>query len=236
MKRAVIIDDEALSVDTMRLLINEYIPQLRIVGVATDPESGIELIENFRPDIVFLDISMPKMTGFELLEKTKFRDFKLVFCTAHREHAIRAIKNKAQDYLLKPIDYEELLQCVQSIFEEEKKSPEKKNKSQLLELHVKDGIIFIKQEDIIRLEASGSYTTYYLENSVKHMASKNLKECEKFLDPDLFYRCHPSHIINLKKVVRMVTTDGLFAKMVDNSSPEIVRKNKDIFLQRLKDL
>jgi two-component system LytT family response regulator len=146
---------------------------------------------------------------------------------------IQAIKSRAHDYLLKPIDIDELKNCVKNILQVEAGNNKRVNKN-MMELHVKDGIIFIRFQDIIRLEASGSYTVFYLENQVKHIASKNLKECETQLDPTLFYRCHPSHIINLKKVEKMVSTDGLFARMTDGSMPEIVRKNKDQFLERLK--
>ena len=101
---------------------------------------------------------------------------------------------------------------------------------------MRDGIIFIRPKDIIRLEADGSYTTFHLENNVKHVASKNLKECENLLTAPYFYRCHPSHVVNLKKVLKLVSSDGLFALMSDGSMPEVGRKNKDQFLEKLKTL
>lgn len=234
MQRALIIDDEQIGINALSLLIERYCPEIKVVSTATDPQKGIALIEDYMPEIVFLDISMPKMNAFELLDQLKFRTFKLVFTTAHQEYAIQAIKNKAYDYLLKPIDIEELKTCVKNIVEGIEKGNEKKLPNSNIELHVKDGIIFIKQEDIIRLEADGSYAIFYLENNVRHVASKNLKECEALLDLNLFYRCHASHIINLKKVVKMVSTDGLFARMSDGSMPEISRRNKEAFLEKLK--
>lgn len=238
MLRAIIIDDELIGVNTLKLLIEKHTPEIKIVATATEPEKGITAIEDYKPEIVFLDISMPKMNGFELLERLTFKDFKLVFTTAHQEHAIKAIKNGAYDYLLKPIDIDELKTGVNKILEQGQKISEihKKVSSNLIELAVKDGIIFIKPVEVIRLEASGSYTVFYLENNVKHMASKNLKECEALLDPFLFYRCHQSHIINLNKVVKMVSADGLFAQMNDGSMPEIGRKYKEIFLGKLKSI
>src|SRR5882757_6418332 len=107
MYRAIIIDDELSGVNTLKLLIEKYIPSVRVVAISTDPENGIRLIEDYKPDVVFLDISMPKMNGFELLSRLNYKGFKLVFTTAHEEYAIKAIKNKAFDYLLKPIDVEE---------------------------------------------------------------------------------------------------------------------------------
>jgi two-component system LytT family response regulator len=236
MHRAIIIDDELIGVNTLKILIEKHVPYtIRVVATSTEPESGIKLIEDYRPDVVFLDISMPKMNGFELLEKLQYRDFKLIFTTAHEEYAIKAIKNKAYDYLLKPIDIDELKQCINNVVKEtEKKEPLKASTYRTIELSVKDGIIFIKPDDIIRLEASGSYTQFYLSNGIKHIASKNLKDYEALLDPLSFYRCHLSHVINLRHVIKLVSTDGLFAKMSDDSLVEIAKKNKQIFIERLK--
>lgn len=237
MLRAIIIDDEIIGINTLKILIERHTQGLKVIATATDPLKGLAAIEDYRPDVVFLDVSMPKMNGFELLDKVSKKDFRLIFTTAHQEYAIKAIKNEAYDYLLKPIDVSELSLCVNKLLKGETERKDRRSfASSLIELSVKDGIIFIKPQDIIRLEASGSYTYFYLENNVKHIASKNLKECEIMLDPSLFYRCHQSHIINLRKVVKMVSADGLFAQMVDGSMPEIVRKNKEIFLEKLKNI
>ncbi|MBA3682260.1 MAG: response regulator transcription factor [Bacteroidetes bacterium] len=237
MLRAIIIDDELIGINTLKVLIEKHTQGIKIVATATEPEKGITAIDDYKPEVVFLDISMPKMSGFELLEKVNHKNFKLVFTTAHQEYAIKAIKNGVYDYLLKPIDIEELKICINKILEESPlKEIQKKHTTGLIELSVKDGIIFIKPQDVIRLEASGSYTVFYLINNVKHIASKNLKEFEPMLDPNLFYRCHQSHIINLQKVEKMVSADGLFARMSDDSMPEIGKKNKEFFLEKLKNI
>ena len=237
MHRAIIIDDETMGINTLKVLIEKHVPTIRVVSTSTDAEAGIKLIEDYRPDIVFLDISMPKMNGFELLEKLNYKGFKLVFTTAHEEYAIKAIKNKAHDYLLKPIDIDELIQCVNNITEEIKRTePVKTTTNRIIELSVKDGIIFIKSDEIIRLEASGSYTEFYLANSIKHIASKTLKDYEALLDTQSFYRCHISHIVNLHHVVKLVSTDGLFAQMTDGTLVEIAKKNKQIFIEKLKSI
>jgi two-component system LytT family response regulator len=237
MQRAIIIDDEVNGINALKVLIERNTAKIKVVATATDPSVGIQLIEDYKPEIVFLDVSMPQMTGFELLEKLNYKTFKLVFTTAHQEYALQAIKMKAFDYLLKPIDVEELKFCIEHLTGETGfANQEIKSSGNIIELSVRDGIIFIKQQDIIRVEANGSYTTFYLDNNVKHVASRSLKEFEQQLDPKLFYRCHNSHIISLSKVVKMVSTDGLFAQMSDNSMPEISRKNKDVFLDRLKNL
>jgi len=238
MLRAVIIDDELIGINTLKLLIEKNTNQLKVIAFTCDPIEGIQLIESLKPDVVFLDVSMPKMNGFELLDQLSYKQFKLVFTTAHQGFALQAIKNRAQDFLLKPIDIDELRACLKIIIDEFYVSlkPKSENLSPIIDLSVKDGIIFIKQNDIIRLEASGSYCTFYLENKIKHIASKNLKECELMLNHQHFFRCHLSHIVNLNKVVKMVSADGLFAQMTDGSMPEISRKNKEIFLEKLKNI
>jgi two-component system, LytTR family, response regulator len=237
MLRALIIDDEIIGINTLKVLIEKHVPEVNVVATTTDPAEGITLISNYKPDIVFLDVSMPKMDAFELLDRVAFKDFKLVFTTAHAEYALKAIKSQAHDYLLKPIVIDELVDCIRNISRKEiQPQATPKVTSNIIELSVRDGIIFIKPNDVIRLEASGSYTTFYLENNVRHVASKNLKECETMLHSPFFYRCHPSHIVNLKKVVKLVSTDGLFAQMTDGSMPEITRKNKEAFLERLKSI
>jgi two-component system, LytTR family, response regulator len=234
MMRAIIIDDEITGVNTLKILIEKHCPEVRIVSTATDPEKGIELIEDYKPEIVFLDVSMPQMTGFELLERLAFKDFRLVFTTAHAEYAIKAIKSRADDYLLKPIDIDELKDCVRHLVLDQPPPPVAESKENIIELPVRDGIIFIRPRDVIRMEAQGSYTMIYLDEKVKYIASKNLKECESMFNVSYLYRCHQSHIVNLHKVIKMVSADGLFAKMTDGSMPEIGRKNKDLFLEKLK--
>jgi two-component system LytT family response regulator len=233
MLKAVIIDDELPGIVSLRIMLERLGGQVKIVGEATAPAEGIELIEKHQPDVVFLDISMPEMSGFELLERLDYRDFKLVFTTAHREYAISAIKNRAFDYLLKPVAPEDLVKCLNNIKLE--LSPEKKKKSSdLIELQVKDGIIFIRQKEIVRLEADGSYTIFFMENGTKHIASKNLKEYFDLLSPAVFYRCHQSHVINLSKVDRLIQKDGLYIRMNEGSMVNLSRKNRVEFLERLK--
>lgn len=237
MLRTIIIDDESSGINALTFLVARYTPQLQIISTTTKPEEGVRLVNELRPDVVFLDVSMPGLDGFEMLDKLLYRDFKLVFTTAHREFAFKAIKSRATDYLLKPVDIDELKECVKNLLAEKNESPNAKPaRSSFVELSVRDGIVFIKSQEIVRLEASGSYTTFFLDGGVKHVASKNLKECESMLDPQQFFRCHASHVVNLRKVEKMISSDGLFVRMSDGSTPEISRRNKEIFLERLKAL
>ncbi|HYG53191.1 MAG TPA: LytTR family DNA-binding domain-containing protein, partial [Flavobacteriales bacterium] len=204
---------------------------------------GISMINDYHPDLVFLDISMPDMNGFELLEKTSYKDFKLVFVTAHQEYAIQAIKNSAFDYLLKPVDADDLKKCLERIESEKKghvvngaQSNYKTVSTRPVEISVKDGIIYLKQTDIVRLEASRSYTVFYLDGGVKHVASRSLKEYEAYLDTSVFYRCHNSHVVNLQKVQKFINRDGFFAQMKDGSVADVSKTNKEEFLYRLKSI
>ncbi|WP_118972847.1 LytR/AlgR family response regulator transcription factor [Taibaiella koreensis] len=236
MYRAIIVDDELMGIKTLKLLLEKNCPDVKVVATAIEPQAGITFIDDYRPDIVFLDISMPQMSGFELLEQTYYKDFCLVFTTAHAEHAIKAIRNKAHDYLLKPIDAEELKACVHNI----RNRPASKRETgpgssrQVIELPVKDGIIFIRPADIVRVEASGSYTIFHLDKGVRHLVSGSMKTYESYLDPATFFRCHLSHIVHLDKVVKLHSADGLFAKMCDGSMVEVARRNKQAFLEKLK--
>lgn len=236
MLRAIIIDDEESGIETIRILASRNPELIRIVASTLKPTEGIKLIEDYKPDVIFLDISMPDMNGFELLTRLDFRGFKLIFTTAHREYAIEAIKKRAFDYLLKPIDNDDFKKCLINIHGELEIRPAQISPStnSLIEVQLKDGIHFLKQKEIIRLEASRSYTVFYLENGKKLVASKSLIEFESKLDPNLFYRCHKSHIINLNKVQKFINHDGFFALMSDDSMPDISKNNKEIFLERLK--
>jgi two-component system, LytTR family, response regulator len=238
MLRAIIIDDEEAGIETLKILTERNSALIRIIATTLKAEEGITLIDDYRPDVVFLDINMPNMSGFELLDKLSFRDFKLVFTTAHREYAIAAIKNRAFDYLLKPIDDGDFKNCLEALLKTQKNIPNtsKTETPAVLEIQVKDGIIYLKQKDIVRLEASRSYTDIYMDNGVKHIASKTLKDFEQKLDHHLFFRCHKSHVVNLQKVQKFVNHDGFYAVMNDGSSPERSKAMKDIFLDRLKSI
>lgn len=236
MYKAIIIDDERSGIETLNLLLDKYTNGVKVIATATDPLKGISLIEETQPDIVFLDISMPEINGLELVDKLNYKKFKLVFTTAHEGYALKAIKQKAFDYLLKPISVEELKNCINNIISEKNSSVIKNNYPSLIELSVRDGIIFIRSQEIIRLEAAGSYTEFYLDNGVKHLASKNIKEFEDVLNPAVFYRCHNSHIINLNKIVKLISTDGLLIQMADGSTSALTRKNKEDLLGKLKNL
>lgn len=232
MMKAIIVDDENKSIKNLEFLIGNYCKEITVINTAHNALEAVRLILLEKPDIVFLDVQMPGYSGLDVLDQLGEIDSKIIFTTAHKDYAIQALRKGAFDYLLKPIDVEDLKKCATRVMEKLDKKTD--TYPATIELSVKDGIIFIKPQDIVRLEAAGSYTTLYLDNNVKHLASKSLKEYERQLDPVLFYRCHNSHVINLKKVIKFISSDGFFAEMNNGSLAEIAKKNKEEFLLRLK--
>ena len=237
MLQVIIIDDEPMGINTIKVLIERLEMGTFILATTTDAEKGIELIDSLHPDVVFLDVNMPKLNGFELLEKLTYKDFKLVFTTAHQEYALKAIKNKAFDYLLKPIDANDLKLCLDSIELQINTTIINAKHRSLIELVAKDGVLFIKQIDVFYIEAAGSYSIIYLSDGKKHTASKNLKYFETILDPNQFYRCHQSYIVNINQIVKLnITRDGYFAILSNNASVEIGKMQKDELIFKLKNI
>jgi two-component system LytT family response regulator len=234
MVNAIIVDDEKKSVLNLQILLKDHCPAINVIGTASNALEAVTKIMSDKPDVVFLDVQMPGYNGFDVLDQVSESGVITIFTTAHRDYAISALRKGAFDYLLKPIDIDELKACCKAL---ETKLGERTNNDEpahIIELSVKDGIFFIKPADIIRLEASGSYTVFYLDNNIKHLVSKSMKEYEAMLPTGYFYRCHNSHIVNLRKVVKFVHTNGYFAEMSNGSVVEIARKNKETFLERLK--
>jgi two-component system LytT family response regulator len=234
---AIIIDDEKKLAESLEIMLGKINEEITCVGIAHNAMDGIKLINSLKPQVVFLDINMPQHSGFDLLEAIGDKDFIVIFTTAHEEYAIQAIKHKAFDYLLKPIDMDELKTCVQKIKKEisskKKKHPHSVDKPLQVQIPVKEGTLLIKQEEIIHIEANGSYSTIHMSNAEKHLVTKNLKAMEELLHPDLFFRCHNSHIIHLHKIKKVLKTDGLFLEMEDGSVIEVSRNKKDELLGRL---
>ncbi|MDI1354816.1 MAG: LytTR family DNA-binding domain-containing protein [bacterium] len=235
---AIIVDDEKRSIMNLELLLNEHCADITVVDRASTALEAVGKILSLQPDVVFLDVQMPGYNGFDVLQQIKDTKAIIIFTTAHKEYAIEALRKGAFDYLLKPIDSNELINSYRAI--SEKISSERLRQvppaKGIIELSVKEGIIFVKPDQIIRLEASGSYTVFILDNNVRHVVSKSMKEYEAQLPKTGFYRCHNSHVVNLKKVVKFLHNNGYFAQMSDGSIIEIARKNKETFLEKLKKL
>lgn len=246
MLRAIIIDDEQKGIDALKMLIEQYTEDVRVVATATMASKAFELIENYAPEILFLDIHMPEMNGFELLEKLNRKNFNLVFTTAHEEYALKALKNNAVDYLLKPIDRQELRFAISKIkarlsdggqdslaYLELAAYIGQNNKSKLL-ISSKTGIESIDVNDIVFFESRSNYTCIYLLDSKSMLTSKTLKEFEIQLCSDNkdFVRIHHSYIINLNKVQRFIKSDDLIV-MCDNQKVPLAKSRKQEFFKWL---
>jgi two-component system LytT family response regulator len=245
MLRAIIIDDEQKGINSLRLLIEKFIHNVKVVAETTDPLKAKDLIEDYKPEIVFLDINMPHLNGFEVLKGLNFKDFNLVFTTAHREHALQAIKNNALDYLLKPIDINDLRFAINKIvdkltskdnFSDDLKKfleVNVENKSRLT-INTKDGVDYVCISDIIRLEADSNYTFIYTVQGARIVVSKTLKEFESILcnGKNEFMRVHQSHIVNLRYVAKFIKDASVIIMKNEDKVP-VSKNKKDEFLNWL---
>lgn len=246
MIRTIIIEDEQKSRELLDAMIRNHCPDLEIIGFASDVKEGVELIRMSKPDLVFLDISMPNGTGFEVLEQVSDQNFELIFATASDQYALKAIKFSACDYLLKPIDVDELKAAVEKVksrktnksgvdnlrflIEQLKRSDETFQK---ITLPTGNAYEIVNIKDIIRCEADGSYTTFYLSDKRKLVISSGLKHYEELLPEMDFIRVHHHHLINMNHVLRFLKEDGGYAIMSDGSKIEISRRKKESFMERL---
>ena len=249
MLRAVLIDDEFMGLNSLHILLDKHCPKVRSVAESRNPEAAIEMIENYCPDIVFLDINMPQMSGFEMLERLKWKNFDLIFTTAHQEYALKALKSEAVDYLLKPIDPEELKAAVNKVIKRRSQNGQGNslegynevlntlpliNKPKVI-VNSKAGIESIETQMIISLESKSNYTQLFLENEQSIISSKTLKEYEQILcgDRSSFMRVHHSFIINLNKVLRYIKSSEMVVMQNEQEIP-ISKSRKEDFLKWLE--
>jgi two-component system LytT family response regulator len=210
--RAVIIDDEEDSRSNTRNMIQNYCSEIEIVGEAASGPEGKEMIQQLKPHVVFLDINMPGMNGFQMLEGIYNRDFCVIFLTAYSEHGITAVKAGATDYLLKPLILSELQGAIRKVVQHyESKgtgaSKTEENKNLVLINHSK-GFTLVDFKDIVWLEASDNYTNLFLNGQKKIIASKTLKEFESILPDTDFFRVHRSALININYVKEYSNHEG----------------------------
>jgi two-component system LytT family response regulator len=242
MKTAIIIDDELKGRIALSQKLHDYCDDVCLVGEADNGEEGIKLIEKFSPDIVFLDIEMPGMNGFEMLLRLPQKNFDLIFTTAYDQYAIKAIKYAAFDYLLKPIDIEELKLAVSKSNSQQSRNTKKKLEVLDENLHGKnnlnkiaissfEGLLFFNINDIVHLEASNNYSIIYFINHPKVLVSKTLKDFEDLLPPDIFFRTHHSHLVNLNYIKRYIKGDGGQIEMQNGNYVDVARRKKEEFLK-----
>jgi two-component system LytT family response regulator len=251
MIKAILIDDDSNLRSGMKGLLALFAPQIEIIGEADTVATGVAIIEKVKPQLIFLDIQLTDGTGFDILEKITETHGKIeshvVFITAHEEFAIKAFRFSALDYLLKPVDPEELKKVIEKINKTILKNNEFSNVELLLEnikkqtnsfkriaLSNSDGIHLFEISDIIRCESEDNYTKFFIKNSKTILISKTLKEYEELLTGHGFERIHQSHLINLAYLKSYIKKDGGYVMMSDNSHLPISQRKKERLLNNLK--
>jgi two-component system LytT family response regulator len=243
--RALVIDDEQKARDVLELLLQELCPDIEEILKASRLEEGVQLIKQFQPDVVFLDIEMPEHSGLEIIDffKGEAIDFHIIFTTAYNKYAIEAFKISAIDYLLKPIADDELISAmhkakklVDASFIDHKLNDLEKAFHQLsvnkIAIDVAKGISFIPVDDIVMFRADGAYTKVCLKNGKSELISKSLKHFTQQLENNiLFYKPHRSYLINLKFMERLVKEDGYYIELSTGHEIPIARDKRDAFLQ-----
>jgi len=243
MINAIIIDDEAKGRMALRQKLKDYCPDVRVEGEAEDGEEGLRLIEELHPDVIFLDIEMPRLNGFDMLLQLQRKDFHLIFTTAYDHYAIKAIRFAAFDYLLKPIDIEELKAAVGKIVQNgqqvnnggrlETLAHNLKTALNKIVISTLEGMLFFDINDIVHIEAQSNYTVFSFVNRPRLTVSKTLKEFEDLLPSEQFFRTHHSHIINLQYIKRYIKGDGGQIELNNGELVDVSRKKKEEFLKLL---
>lgn len=240
MINAIIIDDEKHCIVTLSYVL-EQIEDINLIATTQDSTKAKELIEKHNPNLVFLDIEMPILNGLDLLSQFEEINFKVVFTTAYDQYAIKALKMNALDYLLKPIELEDVEQAIEKYNLKELQTT-KEQVSHLKQFHssklqdtlalsTQTGLLFIKIENIMYLQASGCYTYIIMDNKTKHLASKTMGNFEEvLLDNPLFFRAHKSHIINLRFIKQYIRGEGGEIIMKDDYNIALSRNKKQEFL------
>jgi len=246
MIKAIIIDDEMHCRKTLSILLKEYCPEVEVIEQCDNGEAGVEAIKKLKPDLVFLDIEMPRMNGFEMLEQLSEISFAVIFTTGYDQYAIKAFRFSALDYLLKPIDHEELskavlkvsrqvlyplAQQIEILLQKIHHQPSPINK---IALPTVEGLQMIPVDSIISCASDRNYTSLLLKNKQKIIISKILKDIEEMLEEYSFLRVHHSYIVNLNEITRYIKGEGGYLVMSDGSSVDVSRSRKEILLQKLQ--
>jgi two-component system LytT family response regulator len=240
-----IVDDEPDCCESLVMLLERYCPEVKVLDICYSAETAIQSIKEHEPQILFLDIEMPFLNGFELLEKLGNINFELIFTTSYDQYAIKAIRFSALDYLLKPVDREELQKGVQKAAQRNQ-HPFPQQLDMLLQklkhpavpvnkiaIPTMEGFQLLAAASIISCESESNYTCLYLKDKRKIIASRNLKEMEEILEDYPFIRIHNSHVVNINEVERYIKGEGGYLIMSDGSIINVSRSRKELLLKKL---
>ncbi|CAN5670588.1 LytTR family DNA-binding domain-containing protein [soil metagenome] len=247
--KALIIDDEPDNVRLLALQLARHCPQVDIIGQFTDSIEGLKAIQQLHPALVFLDIEMPMMNGFQLLEKVGEIMFHIVFVTAYDQYAVRAFRFSALDYLLKPIDTVDLIATVRRAENTTRINPQQlelmrqyyptapgggltRSSPSRIALPHASGMVFVDTKQIIYCEADSNYTRFYLENGEQYMVSKTLGDVQDVLETRDFVRVHRQYMVNLDHIQKLVKGEGTYLLLTNGASIPVARQQKDRLMER----
>jgi len=237
--RTLIIDDEAPVRELISGIINNYCEQAEICGTANGVKTGIEAIHNLKPDLVLLDVNLTDGTGFDILRNLEDIQFSVIFITAYEKYAVNAFRFSAVDYIMKPVNIDELSSAIEkaaTLTERENISKQLKNffeninsrpEDKKIVLKDQKSIYVVKISDIIRCESDHNYTTFHLNNGKQVVVSRTLKDFDEMLSDYLFLRTHQSHLININHIVSFEKNDGGYLRMADGSSVPVSKRKKE---------
>ena len=246
MLTAIIIDDESSSRNALRQKLINHCADIIVIAECENGEEGIKNIEEKNPDIIFLDVEMPRMNGFTMLQQLHNRNFELIFITAYDHYAIKAIKFSALDYLVKPFEVADLKSAVEKVVQRRNQAHSndrlelllqnfmnEKKEQQRIAIPSMEGLQFVNMNDIIYLEAQSNYTIIFLNDSYKLTVSKTLKDFEELLPATVFIRIHHSYIINKNAVEKYIKGDGGHVIMKNGITLDVARRKKEEFMKAI---
>jgi two-component system, LytTR family, response regulator len=243
MIKAILIDDETHCRETLSIQLERYCSEIQLLAQCNSAVQGLEAIAQYQPDVVFLDVEMPTMNGFEMLQQFSQMPFEVIFTTGYDAYAIKAIRFSAIDYLLKPIDKDELMKAVGKVRQRAnhnltqqfdillERLGNKQLALQKIALPTLDGFELVPLENILHCEADSNYTHVVLKHAKRVLVSRTLKEIEELLEGHAFLRIHHSHLVNLNEIVRYIRGEGGYVIMSDNTSITVSRSRKDALLK-----
>ncbi len=244
MIEAVLVDDEKNALQSLSWELTHFSNEISVIASFTDPFEALDFLHKNTPDCLFLDIEMPTMDGFQFIKKLQNKNFPVVITTAYNQYAIKALKNEAIDYLLKPIDSDDLKDTIVKIkkfnsksftaerFERIIKEFNSNDKAKKITLNTDGKLIFLNSDQILYAASDGNYSTIFLEDGQKIVLTKKLKEVNEILPSETFYRIHNSYIINLSKIKEFLKTDG-YVVLHSNHKIPVSRQKKSDFLDML---
>ncbi|WGD36116.1 LytTR family DNA-binding domain-containing protein [Olleya sp. YS] len=243
MLKAVIVDDELKAIQGLKWELSNFSDDVLVIDTFSDPELALKYLETNPTDCLFLDIQMPRMDGFQFLEKLNSKDIAVVITTAYDEYAIKALKNEAIDYLLKPIDSDDLAESIKKIKRFKKRHIDSdkiedilinftaNNNKKKITINTDGKLLFLNIEDILFVESDGNYSTIFMSDKQKILVTKKLKEVNALLPEQSFFRIHNSFIINLSKIKEYIKNEG-YVIMESNHKIPVARQRKSEFLEK----